>query len=91
MAMKDNTFRWSSGKRAPGKPPKVEISTGPSLDPGEMVVNESGTIVEGSAARTLWVHAATINGKVVKEAPLLPEGPVGTRPTGTSSSGASRR
>ena len=89
--MKDNTFRWSSARRAAGKAPKVEISTGPSLDPGEMIVTESGTVVEGLPARNVWVHACTLNGKVVKESPLKPESPVGSRPVSGASDGSGRR
>jgi hypothetical protein len=79
LTFKDNTFRWTSVKLSNGKPPKVEISTPPSLDPREMVMTEEGTKVEGAPAKTVWVHAATINGKVIKEAPLKPEGTLGAR------------
>jgi hypothetical protein len=79
LKLKDNTFRWTGSKLPSGKPPRVQISASPSLDPGEMVVTEEGTRIEGASAKTLWVHGATINGKVVKEAPLKTEGPVGSR------------
>jgi hypothetical protein len=84
----DNTFRWTGVKLPSGKPPRVEISTPPSFDPGEMIVKEAGTKVEGAPARTIWVHSATINGKVVKDSPLRSEGSVGTKASG---SGPNRR
>jgi hypothetical protein len=79
LTFKDNSFRWTNTKFPSGKPPKVEISTGPSLDPREMVVTEEGTKVEGASSKSVWVHTATINGKVVQEAPLNSEGPLGSR------------
>ena len=88
---KDNTFRWTSARPRSATEPKVELSSGPSLDPGEMIVTEEGTKVEGALPKTVWVHAATINGKVVKDAPLKPDGPIGARGTNNPKSGPSRR
>jgi hypothetical protein len=89
LTLKNNTIRWTGGKFPSGKPPRVDISTPPSLDPREMVVTEEGTRIEGAPAKTAWVHAATINGKVVQESPLKPDGPIGSR--GANSPIPSRR
>ena len=70
LTMKDNTFRWSRASGASAKPPKLEIGFPPSLDPKELVISEEGTKLEGAPPQAAWVHAATINGKVVREAPL---------------------
>ena len=75
LVFKDNTLRWASN----GKPPRLNIGFPPSLDPKELVLTESGTKVEGASPRSAWVHAATINGKVVEESPLTGPGPAGSR------------
>ena len=69
LIFKDNTLRWTKTAGSSGKPPRLEIGFPPSLDPKELVITESGTKIEGASPRTAWVHAATINGKVVEESP----------------------
>jgi hypothetical protein len=76
LVLKDNTLRWS---RASGKPPRLMIGYPGSLDPGELVITEAGTKIEGADPKAAWVHAATINGKVVEEAPLTAKGTVGSK------------
>ncbi len=75
--LKDNTFRWTPAMadrlakaRGEGKPIRPTLGLPPSLDPGEMVVDESGTVVEGLAENRAFVHAATVNGKPVRDAAL---------------------
>jgi hypothetical protein len=79
LAMKGNTLRWTRSFAGSGSPPRVLIGLPPSLDPGEMVVTESGTKVEGAGPEAAWVHAATINGQVVEEAPLTAPGSKGSK------------
>ena len=89
LTFKGNTLRWSKASGATGKPPRLEFGFPPSLDPGELVLTEEGTKLEGAPARSAWVHAATVNGKVVEESPLSPRGRVGA--SGANSPGATRR
>ncbi len=78
--LKDNTFRWTAAMadrlakaRAEGKPIRPDLGLPPSLDPGEMVLLEEGTIVEGLPDDRPFVHAATINGRAIQDAPLGPK------------------
>ena len=61
-----NTFRWTR----PGTPLRFAIGYAPSLDPGELVVHEQRTRLEGAPPETLWVEGATVNGVVVRDRPL---------------------
>ncbi len=79
IALKDNTFRWT---RSTAQPPRLSIGFPPSLDPGELVLAEEGTKVEGASPKSAWVHAATINGKVVQESPLNASGSLGAKSKG---------
>lgn len=74
LALRDNTVRWSEPfltrlARAGVKRPAAGITLGyaPSLDPGELVVEERGDrlVAPGGAAETpaLKVHAAWLNGR----------------------------
>lgn len=78
LAFKDNTIRWSRTP-ASGKPPRLAIGFPPSLDPKELVIAEQGTKIEGAPAGSAWVHAATVNGRAVREAPLTGPAPAGAR------------
>ena len=89
LIFKDNTLRWTKAAGSSGKPPRLEIGFPPSLDPKELVITESGTKIEGASPRSAWVHAATINGKVVEESPLTSPGSVGSKTT--KAAGASRK
>jgi hypothetical protein len=79
LTFKDNVLRWARASGPSGKPPRLEIGFAPSLDPKELVITEEGTKVEGAPPQSAWVHAATINGKVVKDSPLTARGSVGAR------------
>jgi len=75
--LRDNTFRWTpemadrlAKAKAEGKPIRPDFGLPPSLDPGEMILAEEGTIVEGLGDNRPFVHAATINGKAITDAPL---------------------
>jgi hypothetical protein len=91
LTMKNNTLKWSRPSGPSGKPPKLMVGFPGSLDPGELVVLEEGTKIEGADPRAAWVHAATINGKVVEEAPLTARGPVGSKAAKVKGVGSSRR
>ena len=65
LNLKDNTFRWTTGTSA-----RMAIGYAPSLDPGELVLTETGTKLEGAPPATLWTNAARINGQIVQDAPL---------------------
>jgi hypothetical protein len=91
LTMKDNTLRWSRSPGPSSKPPNLMIGFPSSLDPGEFVILEEGTKIEGADARAAWVHAATINGKVVEEAPLTARGPVGSKAAKAKAPRSSRR
>ena len=67
LAFKDNTLRWT---KSTGKPPRFKVGFEPSIDPKELVITEEGTKVEGAPPEAAWVHAATINGRVVRNSPL---------------------
>ena len=75
--LKGNTFRWTKAMssalakaQAEGHPIHPSFGLPPSIDPGEILLKEEGTIVEGLADNRAFVHAATINGKPIHEAPL---------------------
>jgi hypothetical protein len=71
LAMKNNTLKWSKpNPSASGQAPRLTIGSPGAIDPGELLVEESGTKVEGAGPEAAWVHAATINGRVVWETPL---------------------
>ncbi len=74
LTFKDNTFRWTGAAREAlaGKPPRFGIGSPASLDPGELVVTEAGTRIEGAPPGAVHVHAATVNGKAIRDAPLPP-------------------
>ena len=89
IAMKDNILRWTKASGSAGRPPRLAIGFPPSLDPKELAITEEGTKIEGAPAQAAWVHAATINGKVVQESPMTKPGPGGTR--GGNASRSTRR
>lgn len=74
LDFQDNTLRWT---RSTAKPPRLRFGFGPSIDPRELVLTEGGTVVEGAPPEAAWVHAATVNGRVVQEAPLKSAGNAG--------------
>ena len=92
LTFKDNTLRWSPSVASPGKPPRFQFGYPPSLDPGELVLTESGTKIEGADPKSAWVHAAILNGRAVEEASLVDpkarKPPV--RTSGNPSKGAGR-
>jgi hypothetical protein len=85
LAFKDNTLRWT---KSADKPPRFKIGFEPSIDPKELVITEEGTKVEGASPGAAWVHAATINGRVVQDSPLKSAG--SAAPAGKGSSTRSR-
>jgi len=91
LTLKDNTFRWSGSSKSSGKPPKILIGYPLSLDPGEFLMTESGTKVEGADPKALWVHAATINGKPVEESPLTTRGGIGSKTAKAKAPPSNRR
>ena len=68
LDLANNTFRWTSA----GKPCRVNLGYAPALDPGELVITERGTKLEGAPPATAWVAGARVNGAEVREAPLPP-------------------
>ncbi|WP_435005258.1 hypothetical protein P12x_003153 [Tundrisphaera lichenicola] len=76
LSFKGNTLKWSGST---DKSPRFRIGFEPSIDPHELIIAEEGTRVEGAPPRSVWVHAATINGKVVKDGPLKTSGLVGSK------------
>ena len=81
LALKDNTLRWSkTTPAASGQAPRLAIGSPGAIDPGELLIEESGTKVEGAGPEAAWVHAATVNGRVVQESPLTSKAaPIGSR------------
>ena len=91
LTFKGNTLRSSKPPSGSAGSPKLAIGYAPSLDPGELVIVEEGTKIEGADARSIWVRAATINGKAVEGAPLTGKGSTSSKAVRARSSGATRR
>ena len=78
LDFKDNLFRWTEAglsQRAAitpsgSKSPRVAIGSTPSLDPAELIVTEAGTRIEGASGDAVWVNAARVNGKILRDTPL---------------------
>ncbi len=80
LALQDNTFRRTRPPRdrkedgpankGAGNPGRLAIGIPGGIDPGELVITEQGTKLEGGPDDDAWVHAATVNGKVIREAAL---------------------
>ena len=85
VTLRNNTVRWSEGfltrlqrGGAKGPPPGITIGYLPTLDPGELVVQEQGNRVEmppkakAKSAPALRILGAQINGKRTPELPRRP-------------------
>ncbi len=85
VTLRNNTVRWSEGfltrlqrGGAKGPPPGITIGYLPTLDPGELVVQEQGNRVEmppkakARSASALRILGAQINGKRTPESPRRP-------------------
>ena len=95
VTLRNNTVRWSEEfltrlqrGGAKGPPPGITIGYLPTLDPGELVVQEQGNRVEmppkakARSASALRILGAQINGKRTPESPRRPTSrtsPIGRR------------